>query len=715
MASTTAVPSGTQRTSARVHVQKFGTFLSNMVMPNIGAFIAWGLITALFIQAGWLNAGGHGGLADDSWVAHIGGWGDFDGGGIVGPMITYLLPLLIGYTGGKNIYDMRGGVVGAIATMGVIAGTDIPMFMGAMVMGPLGGWSMKKLDALWDGKIKPGFEMLVNNFSAGIHGLILATLGFFIAGPVIEAFSKLASSVVNFLVSHSLLPLTSVFIEPAKVLFLNNAINHGILTPLGTAESVEQGKSILFLLEANPGPGLGLLLAFAVAGKGMARGSAPGAAVIHFIGGIHEIYFPYVLAKPKLIAAMILGGATGILTNVIFGSGLRAPAAPGSIIAVLLQTAGDSYIGVILSVILSATVSFLVAAFLLKTDRSDDEGDLTKATADMEAMKGKKSVASAALTGGADAAASAHTGPIHKIVFACDAGMGSSAMGASVLRRKIQAAGHDDVSVVNKAIASLTDEFDLVVTHQDLTARAQQRTGSAIHVSVDNFMGSPRYDEIVDLLGERNRPTADVAVGAATAATSAGAAAAATAVGATATAPSTAAPSGTDEGAGAGRASASAASADTDSAEPAAPGESLLALESIRLSGTGTSRDEAITEAGELLVAAGAVDASYVDSMHERETSVSTYMGNLLAIPHGTNEAKGSIRQSALSFVRYPDGIEWNGKPVKFVVGIAGAGNDHLGILANLAKVFLDKGQIAALESAMTPQEVHAILGSIEP
>lgn len=681
MASTTATSGGAERVSARVHVQKFGTFLSNMVMPNIGAFIAWGLITALFIEKGWLNSGGTGGLAANSWVAQIGGWGDFKDGGIVGPMITYLLPLLIGYTGGKNIYDVRGGVVGAIATMGVIAGTDIPMFMGAMIMGPLGGWTMKKIDAIWDGKIKPGFEMLVNNFSAGIWGMVLAIFGFFAMGPVVKAFSSAAGSVVGYLVDHGLLPLTSILIEPAKILFLNNAINHGILTPLGTNEAVQKGKSVLFLLEANPGPGLGLLLAFSLFGKGLAKGSAPGAAIIHFFGGIHEIYFPYVLMKPKLIAAVILGGMAGVFTNVLFGSGLRAPAAPGSIIAVLLQTANDSYIGVILSVIVAAAVTFAVAAFLLKTDRADDEGDLAAATAQMEANKGKKSSVASSLTGGAAGAgvgADGHSGPIHKIVFACDAGMGSSAMGASVLRRKVKAAGHDDVTVVNKSIASLSDEYDLVVTHQDLTDRARQRTGSAVHVSVDNFMNSPRYDEIVDLLGRTNGSQTPAAVAAPSAA----------AVGPT--------------------------SGVTHDATSGAPQGGVLDRDGIELSGRARTRDEAIEEAGRLLVAQGAVDDAYVASMHERERSVSTYMGNLLAIPHGTNEAKASIRRTALSFVRYADPVDWNGSEVKFAVGIAGAGDDHLTLLASLAQVFLDEQQVARLEAATSPEEVQEILSTVQ-
>ncbi len=478
MASTaTAAPRG----GTRVHVQRFGTFLSNMILPNIAAFIAWGFITALFIQAGWITLIGDKvfGFApgleasqyDYGFVSALGGW-DADGGGIVGPMITYLLPLLIGYTGGRMTYNdsIRGGVVGAIATMGAITAANVPMFLGAMVMGPLGGYTMKRIDALWAHKIKPGFEMLVNNFSAGIWGMILALFGFAIAGPFVEAFSNVAENVVDFLVDHSLLPLTSIFVEPAKILFLNNAINHGVFTPLGTQEAVENGQSILFLIEANPGPGAGLLLAFIFFGKGLARATAPGALVIQFFGGIHEIYFPYVLMKPKLVLAVILGGMTGVATNLVFDSGLRAPAAPGSIIAVWLQAPASSLVGVTLSVLFAGAVSFTVASILLRLDRASDEDDLAAATAQMEANKGKKSSVAGALAGAGAGAAGTE---IRSIVFACDAGMGSSAMGASVLRKKIQAAGHGEVTVVNKAISDLSDTYDVVVTHQDLTDRAR--------------------------------------------------------------------------------------------------------------------------------------------------------------------------------------------------------------------------------------------------
>ncbi|WP_136708491.1 PTS mannitol transporter subunit IICB [Agromyces sp. H66] len=491
---------------ARVAVQRFGTFLSGMIMPNIAAFIAWGLITAFFIETGWTPVPALGGFPDAAGNEYT---------GLVGPMIIYMLPLLIANQGGRMVYDTRGGVVGVIATVGVIVGTDIPMFLGAMIMGPLAAWLMKHIDRIWDGKIKPGFEMLVNNFSAGIFGGLMAIVGFYGFAPAVTWLSNVLESAVNWLVVAGLLPLVSLLVEPGKILFLNNAINHGVFTPLGTQQALEEGKSILFLIEANPGPGLGLLLAFTFFGVGMARASAPGAIVIQFLGGIHEIYFPYVLMKPILVLAVIGGGMTGVATNVIFDSGLRAPASPGSIFAIILQTASDSYVGVILSVVLSATVSFVIASIILRASRKRDleaagAGDLSSAIAQTEANKGKSSdvlggLQAAGVAAGAGLVAEGEvtaleTKQIHSIVFACDAGMGSSAMGATVLRNKIKKAGIDDVDVVNKAVANLGDDVDLVVTHQDLTERAKRQSPNALHVSVENFMNSPKYDEIVELL-----------------------------------------------------------------------------------------------------------------------------------------------------------------------------------------------------------------------
>ena len=268
-------------------VQKFGRFLSGMVMPNIGAFIAWGFIAALFIPAGWFP---------NETI-----------NGMVGPMLSYLLPILIGYTGGKAVGGQKGAVTGALATLGAIASTDATMFIGAMICGPLGGWCIKKFDEKMEGHIPAGFEMVVNNFSVGIIGALLAILSIYIIGPVCVGLTGILEQGVGVLVNNGLLPLTAVLVEPAKVLFLNNAINHGVFTPIGTAEALEAGKSILFMIESNPGPGLGLLLAYCVAGKGETRSSAGAAAVIQFVGGIHEIYFPYVLMNPIVILGPMLG------------------------------------------------------------------------------------------------------------------------------------------------------------------------------------------------------------------------------------------------------------------------------------------------------------------------------------------------------------------------------------------------------------------------
>jgi PTS system mannitol-specific IIC component len=697
---TTSTPSDTAaRGGFRVGVQKVGTFMSGMIMPNIPALIAWGIFTAFFISVGWTPN-----PALES---------------MVGPTIHYLLPVLIAYQGGRMVYETRGGVVGAVATFGAIAGSDwlitqrnlelaaagedpisqIHMFIGAMIMGPLAAWVMKRLDRLWEGRIRAGFEMLVNMFSAGILGFLAAVFAFYVLAPVVNWLMDVLGGAVGWLVDNNLLPLTSILIEPAKVFFLNNAINHGVLTPLGTAQSAESGKSILYLLEANPGPGLGILLAFTLFGIGAARASAPGAAIIQFFGGIHEVYFPYVLMKPALLLAVIAGGATGVGTNALFQSGLVAPAAPGSIIAVIAQTARDSYVGVILSVILSALVSFLIAAVILRASRARDlaaeqggSDGFADAVARTQANKGKSSAALSGLAGTASGTPIAPGRTVERVVFACDAGMGSSAMGASVLRNKFKAAGIEGVTVSNKAIAALDGSADLVVTQAQLTDRARQREQSALHVSVDNFMNSPRYDEIVDLLLQQqsidevkdDHGTAE---------------------------PVPAAPDGVSgaETAPTTRAEARAAAAAAGDGEDSR----VLTLGNVRIHAGSVSRDEAIREAADLLESAGAVTARYYDAMLTREETVSTYMGNELAIPHGTNDAKDAVLSSALTVVRYDGGVDWEGDEVSFVVGIAGRGDEHLALLQNVALLFSDEEQVALLKRAQTPEELYALLKTV--
>lgn len=449
-------------------VQRFGRALSGMVMPNIGAFIAWGIITALFIPTGW--------LPNESFAK------------LVDPMVQYLLPLLIAYSGGKAVADHRGGVVGAITAMGVIVGVPgTPMFLGAMIAGPLGGYVIKKFDKLVEGKIPSGFEMLVNNFSAGIIGAILVLIAYLGITPICNTINNVMGAGVNFFVKAKLLPLASIFIEPAKVLFLNNAVNHGVLGPLGIEQAAETGRSIFYMLEANPGPGLGILLAYCFVGKGSAKSSAPGAAIIHFFGGIHEIYFPYILMNPVLIVAAILGGASGIFTFSILDAGLVAVASPGSIFALLGMTPKGHFFGTIAGITVATVVSFISATFLLKFFGKDE---------DLEAAQQKTQEMKATSKQAQTVQSSMPTATVKKIVFACDAGMGSSAMGASVLKKKLKAAGLN-IEVTHASVQEIPKDAQIIVTHTQLKERAAKSNPDARLVPITNFMNAPEYDELV--------------------------------------------------------------------------------------------------------------------------------------------------------------------------------------------------------------------------
>ncbi|MCP1157461.1 PTS mannitol transporter subunit IICBA [Bacillus infantis] len=638
----------------KIAVQKFGNFLSSMVMPNIGAFIAWGLITALFIPSGF--------------------WPNESLAKMVDPMITYLLPLLIGYTGGKLIHDQRGAVVGAIATMGVIVGSDIPMFLGAMIVGPIAGYAIKLFDRAIEGKVKAGFEMLVNNFSAGIIGGVLAILAFAGIGPAVDVFTGWLVSGVEWLVETNLLPLTSILIEPAKILFLNNAINHGVLTPIGTEQIKQTGQSILLLLEANPGPGIGVLLAYIFFGKGNAKQSAPGAALIHFFGGIHEIYFPYILMRPLLFIAVILGGMSGVFTLVLLGGGLFAPASPGSILAITAVTPhhASAYIANFAAVLVAGAVSFIASAFILKTGKQSDE-NIEAAAQKMQEMKGKKSSVASAFT----ATEGKLPENVSKIVFACDAGMGSSAMGASLLRKKVKAAGLNDVNVTNTAISNIPADAQVVITQEELTPRAKNKIPEAYHVSVDNFLSSPEYDNLISKLkGTAEEELIDIA-----------------------------------EDAEAEAMGESPAEERKESpAAEAQENNDLLLEKYVFLNQKFNHKDEAIRFAGRALVDGGYVRENYIEAMIERDEMTSTYMGNDVAIPHGTEAAKQEVIKSGFTVIQVPEGVDFNGEKVRLIFGIAGKDGTHLEILSSIAVTCSEMENIEKMVQAKTAQELMDIL-----
>jgi len=629
----------------RIKVQSFGRFLSNMVMPNIGAFIAWGIITALFIPTGWLP---------NETLAKL-----------VAPMITYLLPLLIGYTGGRLVGGDRGGVVGAITTMGVIVGADMPMFLGSMIAGPLGGWAIRSFDRLVDGKIKSGFEMLVNNFSAGIIGMLLALLSFMAIGPLVEALSHLLSAGVNIMVQHDLLPLTSIFVEPAKILFLNNAINHGIFSPLGIQQASQAGKSIFFLIEANPGPGMGVLMAYMFFGRGNAKQSAGGAAIIHFFGGIHEIYFPYVLMNPRLLLAVILGGMTGVFTLSVLNGGLISPASPGSILAVLAMTPKGAYFANISAIIAAFVVSFVVASILLKTSKVKEEDDIDAATRRMQEMK---ATAKGQTVAAAAAPVQDDLSHVRKIIVACDAGMGSSAMGAGVLRKKVNEAGLQHISVTNTAINSLPDDVDLVITHRDLTERAMRKAPHAQHISLTNFLDSGLYNDLTARLQQAGRSAEHHQ-----------------------------------------RVTETLA----DSFEPTPEHLFKLSAANVLLGNHADNKEQAIRFVGEQLVKGGYVEPEYVDAMLEREKLTPTYLGESIAVPHGTVEAKDRVLKTGIVFCQYPAGVLFGEEPediARLVIGIAARNNEHIQVITSLTNALDDDSVIARLATTTSVQEVLDLL-----
>jgi len=613
------------------YVQRFGKFLSAMVMPNIGALIAFGFLAALFIDTGWIPNEGFNSM--------------------VSPMLTYLIPILIASTGGRMIGGDRGRVVGAIAVIGAImSNTSITMLMAAMVMGPLAGFCIKKFDEFMDGRMPAGFEMLINNFSAGIIGMILAMLGYILIGPIMSGILAVLSAGVNILVQNSLLPLVAIFIEPAKVLFLNNAINHGIFTPLATAQAADMGKSIMYMLEPNPGPGLGVLLAYMFFCKDkVTKDSAPGAVIIHLLGGIHEIYFPYILMNPLVIVAPILGNMASIFWFSITDCGLVGPASPGSIIAYLMMTPGSDLIKVIIGVLLATGISFAVASPIVKMAGGKSLEEAQNEVASMKSASKGETVVPGTIERSTE---------IRKIIFACDAGMGSSAMGATKFRNRIKN-DRPDISVSNTSVDNIPQDCDIAVVQTTLAARAKKAAPNAQLITIGNFLADPALDALYVQLTTGDAP---------------------------------AAPAGEN----------------TDIVIPDTPiKKQVIVAEGIKLGQKPVSKEEAIQAAGELLEKLGYVDHSYVEAMQEREKLVTTYMGMGVAIPHGTTQAKSTVKKTGIVFIQYPEGVDFGDEKAQLVFGIAGIGDEHLDLLSKLCTLLEDE---ALLETLKTTDDVNWVL-----
>ncbi len=613
--------------SVREGLSRFGKFLSGMVMPNIGAFIAWGFLTALFIETGWLPNEGFASIAS--------------------PMLSYLIPVLIAAQGGYLTGGDRGRITGAIAVIGCIAGApDTTMLMGAMVMGPFAGWVIKMFDRFMEDKTPAGFEMLIDNFSVGLIGMFLSMLGYIAIGPIMTAILAVLMGGVQILMQYGLMPLLAIFIEPAKVLFLNNAINHGIFTPIGIAQAEETGRSIMYMLEANPGPGLGVLLAYCFFCKdAKTRQSAPGAVIIHFFGGIHEIYFPYVLMNPKVIIAPIVGNMCAIAWFSFTGAGLTSAASPGSIIAFLSMTPSDLMLTNIIGVAIAASVSFAIATPLVRTMAT---ADLDQASQQMRDMKGSAEAAVISDTQGG------------KIVFACDAGMGSSAMGATRFRNRVKAE-RPDLTVEHSSVDTVPADASIVVCQRVLSERARKSAPQAQIVTIDNFLDDPALDALYTSLTQLSHAAELI---------------------------------------------------ETTPAPAPAPAEEerpSLAIEraDVRLGVPSVGREQCIRDSGALLVQRGCVSEPYVDAMVERDRLTSVYIGMGIAIPHGTNDAKEAVEKTGVVLQQYPDGVDFDGEKACLVFGIAGKDEEHLEVLANICRILEDE---SVLERMKTTDDVDWVV-----
>ena len=594
-------------------VQSFGSFISSMIIPNIGAFIAWGFITAIFTPTGW--------FPNEKITL------------LVEPLTQYLLPLLVGITGGKVTGGPRGGVVAAISTIGVIASTSIPMVLGAMVMGPLSGYIIKKFDKIIKDKVPAGFEMLVNNFSLAIIGMILAIVGLFVIGPSMTIIVGVMNIGVSFIVKNGLLPLLAVFMEPIKVLFLNNAINHGIIGVIALDQVNEYGKSILYLLEANPGPGLGVILSYFIYSKGTMKQSAPSAAIIQFFGGIHEIYFPYILINPSLLLAAIIGSIVSIITFLTFNSGLIATASPGSIFSIMMLSHKSDILTNLLGVCVGAIVSFFISAFLLKRkyrekdDKNTNRENVQELDLDIKDIK--------------------------KIVFACDVGMGSSAMGATNFRNRIKDFNLD-IEVVNSSVANIPDDADIIITHKGLLDSIKKEINKDKIIFIENFLEDDNLEVLYEKLSKKNEGNEINAV------------------------------------------------------------EDLLEVENNTLLNEGNillgleseSKEEAIIRAGELLFNNGYTKYEYIDSMLERENIISTYIGLGIAIPHGTESGKSEVEKAGIIVLQYPKGIKFGTQTAYLLIAVAAKHDEHLEIISSIAKSLEDIELIEKIKTATNTKDI---------
>ncbi len=423
----------------------------------------------------------------------------------------------------------------------------------------------------------------------------------------------------------------------------------------------------MYMLEPNPGPGLGVLLAYMFFCKDKkTKQSAPGAVIIHVLGGIHEIYFPYILMNPLVIIAPIVGNMAAIFWFNLTGCGLVGPASPGSLIAYLMMTPGTDIWKVLVGVAIATGISFAIASPIVKI--AGGKTSLEDAQAEMAAMKAESKGEAAVPVAIKDAS------EVKKIIFACDAGMGSSAMGATKFRNRLKMVC-PQIHVSNTSVDNIPADCDIAVVQMTLADRARKSAPQAQLVTIGNFLADPALDELYEQLTNKEKAgSAQIA----------------------------------DTNVPAEKQTEKSSSVEKQE-EKATPVEKkqVLIKDGIRLNQAPVSKEEAIQAAGELLHQLGYVDETYVDAMQEREKLITTYMGMGVAIPHGTSQAKGTVKKTGIVFFQYPEGVDFGDEKAQLVFGIAGIGDEHLDLLAKICEVLEDE---EVLEKMKTTSDLDWVM-----
>ncbi|MBD0381334.1 PTS sugar transporter subunit IIA [Paenibacillus sp. WST5] len=594
-----------------------------MVFQNVACLVALGMLRVLFGPLGWWPQQGIHQLID--------------------PLTIYFIPLLFAYTGGRMMGGHRGGVVSAFVVLGMIAGntSSYSMILPAMLVSPVMGYIIKKVDKWLEAWIPLGLELLCYTVAAGAISIAFALVAFYEITPLfVHMMSFIAAGAEQLVASGYLWPL-AIIIEPAKVLFFNNVINHGILEPLGINQARELGKSIFFLLETNPGPGLGLLLAYYLHAKGMEKGNVRSSLIIHVLGGIHEVYFPYAILKPVTIIPLIIGGVAGDFVFAYLNAGLVATPSPGSIMVLMFMAPKGMHMAVLAGFLVSAFISFL-GCYLVISKSSSKISNHTQSVrevvelqmaADGNTMMNKR---------------------INKIVFACDAGMGSSAMGAALLRKKLKESGLF-IEVTNCSVDELSSDADIVISHTHLTERAKLSAPSARHFSITSFLDKQFYEDFISKIGsgfERN-------------------------------------------------------SEDTSRITES----TVFTMDHILLQMSAKHKEEAIEQIGEALIRLSHTEPMFIQELHQREKMLSTYIGNGVAIPHGVNVDSKYIRKPGIVITQYPNGIDYgNGKTAYLLIAVVGHHQEKPELISRIAYMIESKQTVDQMIKATSKKEVYELV-----